>query len=398
MNQNLTLFQEMISCDQKIYTWIYSNNGSLMDTNCSATILNTLFRSTGCLDYMLEYAKGNWQPLILSAPLGIMWCVSFQHTNNSLEYAYVLGPVFNTEMSVSALDIAMKRHKMSLTRKKGLKELLLSLPIVDFSQLTQYVLMLHYCLTGKKLSRGDIQYQEQSQEYSTEQLPLHNDRYKTWLVEQELLRNVRDGNLNYQVSLDNASIISRGIPASNGNPISQAVISCIVFTSLCTRESIQGGLSPEIAYTCGDNYIQRMLNCKTISELVTLNHKMYDDFIHKVVIAKTALNYSPQVRSCLDYIDISLECDITLQELAERTGYTEYYLSRKFKQEIGVTISQYIKNARIERAKILLTTTNTSIQAISDQLRFCASSYFSDCFKEIVGVSPQTWRDTYKKW
>lgn len=48
------------------------------------------------------------------------------------------------------------------------------------------------------------------------------------------------------------------------NPLGQATISVVVFTSLCAREAIKGGLSPDIAYAVGDAYIQNMVEAKTL--------------------------------------------------------------------------------------------------------------------------------------
>ena len=74
-------------------------------------------------------------------------------------------------------------------------------------------------------------------------------------------------------------------------------------------------------------------------------------------------------------------------------GYTEYYLSRKFQQEMGIRLLDYIKNVRLEYAKVWLLSTDKSIQEISEQLRFGTRNYFTRVFKEKTGKTPAAYRD-----
>ncbi len=74
-------------------------------------------------------------------------------------------------------------------------------------------------------------------------------------------------------------------------------------------------------------------------------------------------------------------------------GYTEYYFARKFQEETGVRLLDYIKQTRLDYAKILLSTTNLSIQQISEKLQFGTRNYFTRIFKEHVGTSPTEYRD-----
>ena len=183
------------------------------------------------------------------------------------------------------------------------------------------------------------------------------------------------------------------MPVQSRDPLRQAKTSIIVFTSLCTRAAIEGGLSPEQAYSLGDNYIQSAESSKDISELSALSNIMYDDFIHRVHDCRVNPQYSKPIQECCDYIELYVEDKLGIAELAARVGYTEYYLSRKFKEETGVSLNNYIKFAKVERAKFLLSSTDTSIQEISNRLGFCSRSYFGSTFQKIVGCSPADYRE-----
>lgn len=172
----------------------------------------------------------------------------------------------------------------------------------------------------------------------------------------------------------------------------QILLSGVVFASLCTRAAIEGGLSPESAYSLGDSYIQSMTDSRTVSEPTVLMHEMYDDFIHRVHQCRTNPALSKQVQACCDFIEFHLEEPLPLSLLAGQAGYTEQYLSRKFKKETGVNISDYIRFARVERAKLLLTTSDLTIAQIAQQLQCCSGSYFSEAFRTVTGLTPQQWR------
>lgn len=62
-------------------------------------------------------------------------------------------------------------------------------------------------------------------------------------------------------------------------------------------------------------------------------------------------------------------------------GYTEYYLTHKFKEETGLSVTDYIKFAKIERAKVLLKSTDQTVQDIATALSFSTRNYFSRIFR-----------------
>ena len=125
---------------------------------------------------------------------------------------------------------------------------------------------------------------------------------------------------------------------------------------------------------------------------------MYEEFLQLVRKHLTMPGISPQIQSCRDYMDLHYAQDLSLATLAERVGYSEYYLSRKFKEEMGISISSYLKYVRIDHAKLLLATTRDSITRIASDLNFCSASHFSGAFKEITGITPQEYRKAQQKF
>ncbi len=115
---------------------------------------------------------------------------------------------------------------------------------------------------------------------------------------------VREGDLNYQSAIAKANLMSNGVRTGGANPTIQAIVSCTSFTSLCVRVAIQAGLSPDTAYSVGDSYIQSMVECKTIAELRSINHAMYEDFTMRVHRHRTNPKGSNPIQACRDYIEV----------------------------------------------------------------------------------------------
>lgn len=399
LDGNLVLMEQLLTCGTNISLWKYGINGHLMGTNSNYLVLDRIFENSGAKSYMVSCVGNYSAPLILGGPLGLMWCAVFHQVDGIPMSIYVLGPVFNAEIATASLEQSVIDFDIDRTWRQGYLEMMRSLPVVSSVLFFQYALMFHYCVTSEKLSRSDLHFQKWNTNPSDgiEQEEPERSRIQVWLAERALLSMVREGDLNYQKAFTNAGLMSGGVKSGSDNPILQAIVSCTSFTSLCVREAIHAGISPDTAYRVGDSYIQSMVQCKTVTELRSINHAMYEDFIMRVHKHRTNPNVSVQIQNCRDYIESHPDQPLSLAILSRQAGYSEYHLSRKFKQEMGVSISTYIKITRVERAKILLATTNDSISKIALDLQFCSNSHFSDVFQEIAGKKPQQYRREQQK-
>ncbi|MFD1134432.1 response regulator [Paenibacillus urinalis] len=95
------------------------------------------------------------------------------------------------------------------------------------------------------------------------------------------------------------------------------------------------------------------------------------------------------------YIEEHLRDHVTVKQLAERFHLNPSYLSVLFKKETGWTISEFIQEKRMSKAKLLLQDPNIKIYEVAEEVGFQATPYFTFLFKKITGVTPQGFRDYY---
>ncbi len=101
---------------------------------------------------------------------------------------------------------------------------------------------------------------------------------------------------------------------------------------------------------------------------------------------------NPIVSKIISYLTENLNSDIKLDDLAHEIGYSQSYLSKLFHQATKLSITSYLINLRIERAKFLLSDMTVPIQDIATRTGFSSLQYFSKTFKQKTGYTPSDFR------
>ncbi|MBO7743533.1 response regulator [Paenibacillus sp. MWE-103] len=90
----------------------------------------------------------------------------------------------------------------------------------------------------------------------------------------------------------------------------------------------------------------------------------------------------------VDYINRNLSLDLKLTEVAEDVHISRSYFSECFKNITGKTFNEYVRDARIDHSKTLLSQTNEPIYRIAEKCGYPDEKYFSKVFRKKVGVLP----------
>ncbi|WP_152286367.1 helix-turn-helix domain-containing protein [Flavicella marina] len=102
--------------------------------------------------------------------------------------------------------------------------------------------------------------------------------------------------------------------------------------------------------------------------------------------------YQKQLDQVKNIIDSELQIQYSIKELAKIVGLNTSYLKKYFKEVFDLTIFEYASNKRIQYAKELLTTQNTSIGNIASEIGYQHSAHFSYAFKKQTGMTPNQYR------
>jgi AraC-like DNA-binding protein len=209
-------------------------------------------------------------------------------------------------------------------------------------------------------------------------------------IEEHLLSIVRNGDVELSENIDFQKISNQLLIYRN-NSFTNMKTNLMIFDALCNREAIKAGVDNFLAHKISNN-IKFLINKTTASsELRIVAQKILKTYA-KAVKDYTLMSYSNNIKKIVLYIRKNLTNRISLDDIAKNLYITKEHLSRLFKKEMGVTISEYIIKTKIEQAKNMLQHTDYNILDIAVLLNFANSSHFSNSFKKITGVSPSDYR------
>lgn len=100
-----------------------------------------------------------------------------------------------------------------------------------------------------------------------------------------------------------------------------------------------------------------------------------------------------RLQRVLKYILTNITQNIDIDELADMAFLTKSYFIRLFKQEVGTSPLQYINNKKVERAQLLLYTTDMTVKEVAYALGFSDHSYFIRMYRKQTGITPQDYRE-----
>ncbi|WP_165452492.1 response regulator [Paenibacillus thalictri] len=114
------------------------------------------------------------------------------------------------------------------------------------------------------------------------------------------------------------------------------------------------------------------------------------------LLSETQTNVSSLIGKVQAYINSRLqEEELSREQIAASVYLNPAYLSRLFKKETGITLTDFIVKERMERAKELLKEGTLKISSIAEQTGYSHFSHFAKSFKKIVGMTPQEYRKQF---
>lgn len=314
---------------------------------------------------------------------------------------FIVGPSTYSHVTADAINNLILENNIPQSYKKDLIKFYSSIQVIDYSRLINSSLFLHYSIYNEMLSESTVTEKNSSLkdvvvkiQKDSKNILLQNRQnlffHHTPAREKKLIKCIKEGNkeklLQYLSAPEDGDF---GILSDNPLRNKKNFLICCV--TIATRAAIDGGLEPETAYALSDSYIQNTEYLYEIKDLQNLERTMFCDFADNVAKANK-LKYSKSIVTCQNYILNHLYQEISHSDLAQLTGLSQKYLSALFSKEVGITLSEYIQEKRIEEAKHLLSSSNHDILDIATWLGFHDQSHFTKIFKKITGTTPKKFR------
>jgi RpiB/LacA/LacB family sugar-phosphate isomerase len=182
----------------------------------------------------------------------------------------------------------------------------------------------------------------------------------------------------------------------------------VIVSSRGVGASVAANRVPGIrAALCNDAYSAH-IGAKTegMNVLVMAVHNLDGDLAQEIVDAYLSATLAPievvgglpprRLHRVFSHIRENIARDLSVTELAQVVGMSQYYFSKLFKMSTGTTPHQYVMRQRVERAQELLRETQTPLAQVATQVGFETQSHFTSVFRRLVGATPKHYREMHQ--
>lgn len=331
---------------------------------------------------------------------------------NSGDQKIVLGPT--RQISGNDQELLALAFQLGIAQEdtedflRGIKSII-PMPLESVMQILCTV---NYVLNEEKLTLQDISIYDAEQDDLRKQLIAQQATLNEYSSEAED-QDTQSIHNSFQLEQVLMDILRRGdtaalrewiasAPAVNGGRLAaeqlrQIKNTFIVTATLASRAAIRGGLDVDDAFSRSDSFIQKCELLNSAEQIINLQYHMVLSFTEKVERIRAGKNPSKLVTDVANYIQHHLSEPITAEDIAKSLYLSRPYLSRKFIEETGESLTDFILKEKTEEAKRLLRYTDRSAAAIGTYLGYSSNGHFARVFKKYAGITPREYREKYTR-
>jgi AraC-like DNA-binding protein/ligand-binding sensor protein len=163
-----------------------------------------------------------------------------------------------------------------------------------------------------------------------------------------------------------------------------------------TQQLVDWGVSVDLTQLKDAYYHSRTLAPQQYTAMVKLLEIFathISSLANEIVVQENEAE-SPMIRRARAYILANQADPIDLDKVAQAMHVSTFYFCKMFKKATGLTFTDYLSRARVEKAKTLLLNPHLRISEIAYDVGFQSLTHFNRMFRKIVGESPTTYRDS----
>jgi two-component system response regulator YesN len=158
----------------------------------------------------------------------------------------------------------------------------------------------------------------------------------------------------------------------------------------------------QLFYVAADHW-KRLFGSSAVYDDLVTGHFSWNDWVEWLQNVRSAMQdfaqpqpYSAEVKASIwkavDLIQREIQEELHLPEMAKRVNMSRSYFSRCFRDIVGKTFNDYVREMRVEHAKVLLRQTGKTIGWIATQSGYPNEKYFCKVFRELTGMLPSEYR------
>lgn len=158
----------------------------------------------------------------------------------------------------------------------------------------------------------------------------------------------------------------------------------------------RGGVPPLYLHNLSDKFATIIEKVSSYPEIESIVVRMICEYC-ELVQKRAMVGYSRIVKKTIEYINLNFREPISLKSLAQNAGVNPSHLSRQFKKELGMGITEFINRRRIREAQFLMTQDIGSITDIAIAVGFESYNYFYRVFKRMTSMTPKDFINQHGK-
>jgi two-component system response regulator YesN len=350
----------------------------------------------------VRIAFGTGQPYITICHAGIaLACVPAMDKDKPLGGVFFGKCLWEKPDAVLIEDINKRLRSVHIDRAR-LVQAIRKLPVIaarKIHEAAEFMFVLLYETTGLdphvvQWRRQRSQQQSEIGEFIREHKEESGAGQYPIEAEKQLMRKVRIGDRIGAREILNMILAS--IMLKDPGDLAVLKARMLELLSVLSRSAVEGGVDANFLLGKNLEYMNKAMQIDNQQDLCVWIGNALNDFIELVYSGQDSKRVS-QIRPAIEYIEGHFCEPITLNDIAKATHLSVSRLSHVFKQQAGVTIIDYLTNTRIEFAKELLISTNKNCTEVCFETGYNNQSYFTQTFKELVGVTPRQFREMNRR-
>ncbi len=168
-------------------------------------------------------------------------------------------------------------------------------------------------------------------------------------------------------------------------------VSILELLIILSRAAVEAGAKIEEMLGMRYAFVTELSKIRDQEELCLWIVKVLEKMTDQIYQTRNARNYQ-RLKRAMDFIEAHCGEPLTVERVAREVFLSPSRLSHIIKDELGMTLIDYLSKMRIEKAKALLSNEEVSIAQIAQDVGFSDQSYFTKVFKKIEGCTPRSYR------